>query len=86
MIDVIMLCALFGIFILVSFIKGIQIGIKLRKDEPIEVQSPITYVKEKIQENKDNKIIEKEQEITQINLDNIDSYDGSGIGQKDIPR
>lgn len=86
MIDVIMLCALFGIFILVSFIKGIQIGIKLRKDEPIEVQSPITYVKEKIQENKDNKIIEKEQEITQINLDNIDSYDGRGIGQKDIPR
>ena len=55
MIDVIMLCALFGIFILVSFIKGIQIGIKLRKDEPIEVQSPITYVKEKIQENKANK-------------------------------
>ena len=86
MIDVIMLCALFGIFILVSFIKGIQIGIKLRKEEPIEVQGPITYVKEKIQENNDNKIIEKEQEITQINLDNIDSYDGSGIGQKDIPR
>ncbi len=86
MIDVAILCATFGIFILVSFIKGIQIGIKLRKDEPIEVQSPITYVKEKIQENKDNKIIEKEQEITQTNLDNIDNYDGSSIGQKDIPR
>ena len=86
MIDVVILCALFGIFILVSFIKGIQIGIKLRKNEPIEIQSPITYVKEKIQENNDNKIIEQEQEITQINLDNIDNYDGSGIGQKDILR
>ena len=59
MIDVVILCSLFGIFILVSFIKGIQNG---------------------------NKIIEQEQEITQINLDNIDNYDGSGIGQKDIPR
>lgn len=86
MMDVVILCALFGIFILISFIKGIQIGIKLRKDELIEIQGPITYIKEKVQENKDNKIIEKEQEITQINLDNIDSYDGSGIGQKDIPR
>lgn len=86
MIEVIILCTLFGAFILFAFIKGIELGQRLNRNERIEIKSPITATSERIKEHKTNKALAEEQEIMKINLENIDNYNGSSLGQKEIPR
>lgn len=80
------ICAVFGIFILFAFIKGVQIGVKLRNNEPIKVSNPVKTIKEKKQEKIERKIQNRQQTIMEMNLANIEAYDGTELGQKDIPR
>lgn len=69
---------------IICFFLGAKIGQKAINNEPIkmEIKSPI----EKIREHENKKEIDKQQEIEEIIAHNIDVYDGTGIGQKDIPR
>ncbi len=80
MLEIVILCAMFGIFILVSFIRGIQIGIKLRKDEPIETFKVIEPIKNIINKTSDPKLTKEQQ----IEWDNINNYDGTRASQKEI--
>lgn len=80
MIDIIILCALFGIFILFSFIKGIQIGIKLRNNEPIENFKLIEPIKNIINKAEEPELTEEQQ----IEWDNINNYDGTRASQQEI--
>lgn len=86
MIETIILCTIFGVFILFAFIKGVQIGVKIRKDESIELKNPIQYVENKIHEFHADKEMSKEQQIMDMNLLNIENYNGSSIGQQELPR
>lgn len=86
MIETIILCTIFGVFILFAFIKGVQIGVKIRKDESIELRNPIQYVENKIHEFHADKEMPKEQQIMDMNLLNIENYNGSSIGQQELPR
>lgn len=69
---------------IICFFLGAKIGQKVINNEPIkmEIKSPI----QKIKEHENKKEIEKQQEIEEIILHNIDVYDGTSLGQKDIPR
>lgn len=75
----------FGIFMTTSFVIGIYLGQKLNKNEQIEI-NPIKALEEHIEDRKIKKEIKEETSKLEIMLDNIDNYDGTGIGQKDIPR
>lgn len=75
----------FGIFMTTSFVIGVYMGQKLNRNEKIEV-NPIKVVEEHIEDRKIKKEIKEETSKLEIMLDNIDNYDGTGIGQKDIPR
>lgn len=70
-------------FNVASFMLGAMVGQKAQKGDPIkfEVKSP-TKVYEEHKEQVEQK---KEQERLQIISENIDNYDGTGLGQKDIP-
>lgn len=78
------ICTIFCIFILISFLKGIEIGQKLNSGTPIEVKSPLKAIKK----YKEEKAYERKQEeidsVNAINLYNIDSYDGTELGQRDF--
>lgn len=86
MIEAIILCTIFGVFILFAFAKGIELGQRLNRNERIEIKSPVAVTSEKIKEHKTNKALAEEQEIMKINLENIDNYNGSSLGQKEIPK
>ena len=86
MIEAIILCTIFGVFILFAFAKGIELGQRLNRNERIEIKSPVAVTSEKIKEHKTNKTLAEEQEIMKINLENIDNYNGSSLGQKEIPK
>ena len=73
----------FGIFILISFVMGVVLGQKLNKGEEIKV-NPVEIVQDHIEETKTKKKSQIEQEELERMLQNIDNYDGSGIGQLDI--
>ncbi len=82
--EVILFCALFGLFIMASYTLGLRNGQKLARQQEVKMPNvnPVTAIKEKKKEQEEK----KEQEIIDIMLENIDNYDGTGIGQKEIPR
>lgn len=88
MIDVIIICTIFGVFIMVSFGVGMNAAIKIMKGQEIKVPNlnPISVVSNSIREHQEQKDVKKEQEKLEIIAQNIDNYDGTGLGQRDIPR
>ena len=81
--EVILFCCIFGLFILASYTLGLRNGQKLAKREEITMPdiNPVNVINKQI-EIKEQK---KEQDLFDIMMSNIDNYDGTGIGQKDIP-
>ena len=86
MIDIFFLCALFGAFILYSFIKGVEIGQKIQREQKIELKGPIRTINEMKDTHEYEKEIKEKQRIEEINAYNIDNYDGTGYGQKDFEK
>lgn len=74
-----------GIFMLLSFLLGAYIGQKVVKGEKIEV-NPIKTIENHLDDMHDKKKMQQEISKFDIMLENIDNYDGTGIGQKEIPR
>ena len=68
---------------MLSFCLGIVLGQKLNRNETIKV-NPVEIVQEHIEETKTRKKSLVEQEELDKMLQNIDNYDGSGLGQLDI--
>lgn len=81
----ILLCTVFGVFILLSFVIGVRIGQKVNNDEPIRL-NPIRAIDEYKEEKEVKRQIKETETKLNVMLDNIDTYDGTGLGQKDIPR
>lgn len=82
--DFALIMALQGFLCICSFIVGAKVGQKVVRGETIE--SPVKSPVEAYREAKSNFEYRREQERLQTISDNIDSYDGTGIGQKDIPK
>jgi hypothetical protein len=70
-----------GIFMLLAFLVGVKTAQKVQNNEIVEIPSPIKVVEE-IKEHREQKEREKSFDVM---LENIDNYDGTDIGQKDIP-
>ena len=83
MIEAIILCIIVGVFIIVSYSLGLKNGQRLSKNE--EVVVPNVNPIKAIADEKERYEERKKQEIQEINSYNIDHYDGTGLGQKDIP-
>lgn len=75
----------FGIFIMSSFVIGVILGQKLNRNEKIEV-NPVKAIEDYKEEREYKREIQQEQTKLDIMLENIDNYDGTGIGQKNIPK
>lgn len=80
--ETVLLCALFGFFIIVSYTLGLRNGQKLKNDEPIELPKVTEPIKEIMHSNKDIEDgLTKEE---QISWENINNYDGTLESQKHI--
>ena len=86
--ETIILCTIFGVFILLAFILGLVFGCKLRNNEKITVPNlnPVKAVNKHKKEKEVQKNKEREEEILKINLENIENYDGTELGQKEFPK
>ena len=82
--ETIIICTIFGVFLMLSFIIGARVGQKIVKGEEVKISLPNPV--KKINDIKEKKEIEKELDKLDIITENIDNYDGTGLGQKEIPR
>ena len=82
--ETILLVIVIGLVCISSFAVGARIGQKVVKNEEIKLPTlnPVKVVNE-IRESKEQ---QRELEKLKIIAENIDNYDGTGIGQKDIPK
>lgn len=79
--EVIILCAIN----LISFIVGAKIGQGSIKDREITF-NPIKAIKNDLKENKINKKEDLRRRKIETALENIENYNGTGLGQKEIPK
>ena len=81
--ETIALLFLFGIFIILSYTLGLKNGQKLKNNEEIKMPeiNPIKIVRNEIDAFEQK----KKQDAYDTMIANIDNYDGTGLGQKDIP-
>lgn len=80
--ETILLIATISILNIVCFFIGAKVGQKVNKGEDIKLPN-INPVKA-IEEYKETKEYKENQERFNTMLDNINNYDGTGIGQRDI--
>lgn len=66
---------------ILCFFIGAKIGQKIVRNETIEIPSP----RKAIESHRQAKQEKKEKDIENLILANIDAYDGTEIGQRDIP-
>ena len=80
--DVVLLVVFICLSNFICLIVGVKVGQKASRGEdiPIKLPNPV----EKIQTMKDSQEYKKEREAIETMLYNIDVYDGTGMGQKDI--
>ena len=69
---------------LVCFFIGLKVGMKVQRGEDINVPSinPVAAVSA----YKGRKEAAREQDRVEVIMRNIENYDGTGIGQVDVPR
>lgn len=81
--ETITLLFLFGVFIIVAYTLGLKNGQKLKNNEEIKLPevNPVKIVKNEIETFEQK----KKQDAYDTMMANIDNYDGTGLGQKDIP-
>ena len=81
--DTILLLFLFGIFIIIAYTLGLKNGQKLKNEEEIKIPeiNPVKIVRNEIETFEQK----KKQDAYDTMMANIDNYDGTGLGQKDIP-
>lgn len=77
--EILLICAV-GVLNIICFFVGAKIGQKVVKGE--EIKSP--EFRNPIREYLNNKDAEAEQKRYKTIMDNIDSYNGTSAGQKDV--
>ena len=71
---------------IVCFFIGAKVGQKVVRGEEVEIPNPVKAVKESVEAYKEDKEAIKEREYYEAIVHNIDVYDGTSIGQMEIPR
>lgn len=73
-----------GCFCLLSFVVGAKVGMAVSKGE--EIKTPTVNPFKAYHEREQKREAHKEQERLETIMRNIERYDGTGMGQEDVPK
>lgn len=79
----VLLLLVMGVTNILCFIIGAKVGQTVSKGETIE--TPNLNPMEAIRRHQERREADREQNRIDVIMQNIDRYDGSGAGQKDVP-
>lgn len=73
-----------GLLCILSFVIGARVGQKSVKNDEIKLPSinPVRIINEMNESKEQKKMMER----NKIIAENIDNYDGTSLGQKDVPK
>lgn len=82
--ETILLVLEIGMLCIVCFFIGAKVGQKVSKGEDIKIPNPVEII-DNVKERKEyrEEQIENQKEFN-TNLDNINNYDGTGLGQRNF--
>ena len=78
--------AVMGVVNIACFIIGAKVGQTVQQGKDIQVELPTVSPIDSYRNHQTRKEARKEQEKMDIILRNIEAYDGTGNGQKDVPK
>ena len=81
--SIILIISVVGTLNIVCFFVGAKVGQKVSKGEPIETPSLDPF--KAIRESREKKEAEKEEKRLSVIVGNAERYDGTDIGQEDVP-
>ena len=70
----------------ICIVIGIKIGLALSKGERVELPNPVKAYKEHKANMEAQKEAEKELDKISTIMQNVENFDGTGFGQKEVPR
>lgn len=73
-----------GALSIVCFMVGAKVGQKVVRGE--EIKTPTVNPLKAYREHEAKKVAQEEQDRIDVIMRNIEAYDGTGSGQKDVPR
>lgn len=82
---IILLLTVSGTLNAVCFFIGAKAGQKVSRNETVELPKIVSPM-EIHRRHKAERLSQKEQNIFETIMENIDTYNGTSIGQKDIPK
>lgn len=82
--ETVLICLVFGAGMLTSFVVGAKVGQKVVKGEKVEL--PLPNPVKAIREREERREAKAEADRLATILENIENYDGTSAGQKDVPR
>lgn len=80
----VLLMAVMGLTNILCFVIGAKVGQKVSKGEPVEL--PSVNPMKAYREHEARKEADRQQNRLNTILQNIEGYDGTSIGQKEVPR
>ena len=82
--EIVLILLVAGALNIACFFVGAKVGQTVAKNEPIEM--PKIDPLKAIREHEDRKEAKREQDRYETIMRNIETYDGTGEGQVDVPR
>ena len=79
---ILLLMAIMAASNILCFLIGARVGQKVVKGEEVKLPDPV----EAIREHQSNKEMKRKMSQFETIMQNIDSYDGTGYGQMEVPR
>lgn len=70
---------------ILCFYIGARIGQKIIRDEDVTLPNPIEAIQEQMQQQRERRENQRVEERLDIILQNVESYDGTGWGQREVP-
>lgn len=70
---------------ILCFYIGARIGQKIIREEEVTLPNPVKEVQDHMQAQREKRKAREEQDQLDVILANVESYDGTGWGQRDVP-
>ena len=84
--DIFLIILAVGALSVVCFFVGAKVGQTASRGEEIKLPNPIDAVIERHEQREARREAAQEAERLDVILDNINNYNGTGSGQKNVPR
>ena len=86
--ETVLICMVLGVGMLTAFVIGAKVGQAVSKGEKVElsIPNPVEAVRESVERREARREAKAKTDRFEAIMQNIDNYDGTSMGQREVPR